>query len=128
MATGLETFLEAIARLPGMSFLEKYANQARNTRYAIRSHKERAEEIAIRSKGVKESANIKKKQNQGKAAPETAKDIRKQTRRRGSNDFEGQVKSAPRKTPDPFEKKETVRDTSPLRDKGRSLRKRKEDI
>ena len=140
MATGLETFLESIARLPGMAFLERFANKARSARHAVRSGKERAEEIHQRTKEVKDSAgNVKGGKNKAAAAPKagatdkaTTKNLRSQRRQAatGSPDSPAAPKSrrrpgAPSLDPDP---RGPVRDTSPERDGGRSLRKRKDDI
>lgn len=137
MGKGLETFVESLAQIPGLGFLQAYASDMRNARYAVRSHRERAEEIAGRTKYIKPPGMKGKDKGKGKAAgkgkasPETSKDIRKQSRKHTRDNFGGQVKSTPSPTATsgmPLEKRRGVLDTSPDRDKGRSLRKRKEEF
>lgn len=135
MGKGMETFVESLAQIPGLGFLQNYANDMRNARYAVRSHRERAEEIAGRTKYIKppgmKGKDKAKDPGKGKASPETSKDIRKQTRKHTSDNFGGQVKSTPTSSATsgmPLEGRGGMRDTSPDRDKGRSLRKRKEEF
>lgn len=139
MATGLETFLESLARIPGLAFLERFANRAKYARHAVRSGKERAEEIQQRTKDVKSSAgNVRggKKAGEppkaGATKKETTQNLRSQRRQQRSGGLDPDAAPAPRRRPGaPDLSKEApkaVRDTSPDRDQGRSMRKRKEDI
>ena len=135
MATGLETFLEALARIPGLGFIEQYSNKARKMRHQVRSHRERAEELQDRAGEVKDAANPAgtpaqqqkrevKRQERSEAAGKNIRDIR---RVRGEKDMKPspRPRSGGAATP---EQKKGIRDNSPDRDKGRSLRKRKDEI
>lgn len=135
MATGLETLLEALSRIPGLGFLEKHAQQATTMRAQVRSHRERAEEMQQRAKEVKEAATpggspAQKKEQEVKRQQKseaTGQSIRAKRRTMGEQDISPgpRVRSRGGVTP---EQPKRMRDNSPDRDQGRSLRKRKEEF
>lgn len=135
VATGLETLLEALSRIPGLGFLEKHAQKATTMRAQVRSHRERAEEMQQRAKDVKEAASpggtpAQKKQRELKRQQKSeaaGQSIRENRRSMGEQDISPgpRVRSRGAVTP---EQPKRMRDNSPDRDKGRSLRKRKEEF
>ena len=135
MATGLETLLEALARIPGLGFLEQYSNKAMTMRAQARSHRERAQEMKQRAKEVKEAATPggtpaqqkqreEKRQQKSEAAGHNIRGLR---RTKGEQDLKPgpRARSGGAVTP---EQPRGIRDNSPDRDKGRSLRKRKDEF
>ncbi len=135
MATGLETLLEALARIPGLGFLEKHAQKATTMRAQVRSHRERAEELQQRTKEVKEAAGpggtpAQKQQREVKRQEKseaTGQNIRAVRRSKGEQELSPgpRVRSGGAVTP---EQPKRIRDNSPDRDEGRSLRKRKDEF
>ena len=135
MTTGLETLLEALGRIPGLGFLEKHAQSAKNMRSSVRSHRERAQELQTRAKEVKEAAGPggtpaqkqKREVKRQQKSEATGQDIRKQRRSKGEQELSPgpRVRSGGAVTP---EQPKVNRDNSPDRDQGRSLRKRKEEF
>ena len=135
MTTGLETLLEALGRIPGLGFLERHAQQAKNMRSQVRSHRERAEELQTRAKEVKEASTpggtpAQKQQREVKRQEKseaTGQNIRQQRRSKGEQDLgpAPRVRSGGAVTP---AQPKRIRDNSPDRDQGRSLRKRKDEI
>jgi len=135
VATGLETLLEALSRIPGLGFLEKHAQRATTMRAQVRSHRERAEELQARTREVKDAATpvgtpAQKKQRELKRQQKSeaaGQSIREKRRSKGEQDLSPgpRVRSSGAATP---EQPKRMRDNSPDRDKGRSLRKRKEEF
>lgn len=135
MATGLETLLEALSRIPGLGFLEQHAQKATTMRAQVRSHRERAEELQQRTKEVKEAATpggtpAQKQQREEKRQQKSevaGQNIRGMRRTKGEQDLKPgpRARSGGAVTP---EQPRGIRDNSPDRDKGRSLRKRKDEF
>lgn len=130
-----ETFFETLSRIPGLGFLEKYGKDIRTARYTVRSSRERAEELSERASDVKDAAGVKKKSGgsdksgTGRMPKKAERDLRAKSRRRGGDDLgEPTVRKPRRKVEFDDGSKSQVRDTSPGRDRGRSLRKRKGDL
>ncbi len=135
MATGFETLLEALARIPGLGFLEKHAQKATTMRAQVRSHRERAEEMQQRAKEVKDAGTpggtpaqkkVREEKRQQKSEA-TGQSIRSQRRSKGEQELSPgpRVRSGGAVTP---EQTKRIRDNSPDRDQGRSLRKRKDEF
>lgn len=135
MATGIETLLEALSRIPGLGFLEKHAQKATTMRAQVRSHRERAEEMQQRAKEVKEAAtpggtpaqNKQREEKRQQKSEAAGQNIRSMRRVRGEKDLKPSPKVRSRGAVVP-EQPKGIRDNSPDRDKGRSLRKRKEEF
>ena len=136
MANFLETILESLASIPGLGFLEQHANSVRSARHTVRDHRERGEELAARGKLVKDTAagggsDASKSGATPKPTPKAKaaeQSVRSQQRGRSKGGFEaeaGPKNPSSRLTPD---SEKNIRDTSPQRDQGRSLRKRKDNF
>ncbi|MCZ6834572.1 MAG: hypothetical protein O7G85_02245 [Planctomycetota bacterium] len=132
----IETFLEALSRIPGLGFLETYSKQSKMARGTMRSHRERAEELGGfvgdakgAAGGGGNSGKPDKVQSTGGVSTTPARDIRAQARRRDNDAID--TGKTPRKTGTSSldnEARSKIRDISPSRDGGRSLRKRKDSL
>ncbi len=135
MTTGIQTLLQALSRIPGLGFIEKHAQNAKTMRSQVRSHRERAEELQTRAKEVKEASTpggtpAQKQQREVKRQEKseaTGQNIRAVRRSKGEQDLSPgpRVRSGGAVTP---EQPKRMRDNSPDRDQGRSLRKRKDEF
>jgi len=128
----MEGFFEALSRIPGLTFMEKYAKNIRTARYTVRSGRERAEELSERGKLVKGQAGMKGKDKDGgkggKGGKAASRELRQRGRKQESAGFDEPAPAKPlrrNRVEDPTQPP-TVRDVSPQRDGGRSLRKRKD--
>ena len=135
MTTGLETLLEALGRIPGLGFIERHAQKAKTMRSQVRSHRERAEELQTRAKQVKEASTpggtpAQKQEREVKRQQKsevTGQNIRAVRRSKGEQDLSPGPRVRSRGGVSP-EQQKGIRDNSPDRDKGRSLRKRKDEF